>query len=103
MSASVSSVAADPDLHRVVGAGRHVEDRVSSHSDSEPGGSTMPVSSASSRYAAGSNSSPVVHVAADEAPALGVDRRVLVALLEQHPAARVHEQDAGESGACLSR
>ncbi len=40
----------------------------------------------------------VVDVAADEAPAVGVDRRVLVALLQQHPAARVHEQDAGESG-----
>ena len=32
------------------------------------------------------------------APAVGVDRRVLVALLEQHPAARVDEQDAREPG-----
>src|SRR3546814_4380531 len=37
----------------------------------------------------------VVDVAADHAPPLGLDRRVLVALLEEEPPALVDEADAG--------
>ena len=39
----------------------------------------------------------VLDVPADQPPALGVDRRVLVPLLQEQPAARVDEEDGGEA------
>ena len=42
---------------------------------------------------------PVLDAAADQRPLVGVDRRVLVALLEQQPAARVDQDDGGDASA----